>query len=65
MLSNPDKILDQGGEIYFSQNQNLVTGTFCLVKHSNNVLELGKFAVHKVHRRKGIGSAPVNKPSAG
>jgi DNA-binding MarR family transcriptional regulator/N-acetylglutamate synthase-like GNAT family acetyltransferase len=61
MLTNPQKILDQGGEIYFSQSKDIITGTFCLVKHGNNVLELGKLAVHKDHRRKGIGSALVDK----
>lgn len=55
------KILDHGGEIYFSHNRGLITGTFCLVKHSNKVLELGKLAVHEDHRRKGIGTALVEK----
>jgi DNA-binding MarR family transcriptional regulator/GNAT superfamily N-acetyltransferase len=61
LLANPQKIIDQNGEIYFSQNQDIITGTFCLVKHSDKVLELCKLAVHKDHHRKGIGSALVEK----
>jgi DNA-binding MarR family transcriptional regulator/ribosomal protein S18 acetylase RimI-like enzyme len=61
MLTNPRKILDQGGEIYFSRSKDITTGTFCLVKHSDKVLELAKLAVHENHRRKGIGSALVEK----
>jgi DNA-binding MarR family transcriptional regulator/N-acetylglutamate synthase-like GNAT family acetyltransferase len=61
MLTNPQKILDQEGEIYLSCSNGMISGTFCLINHNNSVLELAKLAVHEDYRRKGIGSALVEK----
>lgn len=61
ILTNPQKILDQAGEIFFALNKETITGTFCLIRHNNETLELAKLAVHEDFHHQGIGSALVDK----
>ncbi|HSI71239.1 MAG TPA: bifunctional helix-turn-helix transcriptional regulator/GNAT family N-acetyltransferase [Gillisia sp.] len=61
LLTNPQKILDQGGEIFFARNRETITGTFCLIKYNRDSMELAKLAVHEGYRHKGIGGALVEK----
>ena len=56
VLSNPDTyIIDKGGHIFFSMENDKVTGTVALMKMEENVYELTKMAVDKTIRGKGIG----------
>jgi DNA-binding MarR family transcriptional regulator/N-acetylglutamate synthase-like GNAT family acetyltransferase len=61
MLSNPHKILDEGGEIFLARNKEGVIGTCCLISHDGSTMELAKLAVHESQHHKGIGSALVEK----
>lgn len=49
------KIIDQGGYIFFYEEDGEILGTFALIKISENDYELGKMAVDKKVRGKGIG----------
>lgn len=56
VLSNPETyIIDKGGYIFFSLEDNQVTGTVALMPMYPGVLELTKMAVKKEDRSKGIG----------
>jgi hypothetical protein len=47
LLSNPDKIIDEGGEIFFAKLDNIIVGTCALLKIDENTFELAKMAVTK------------------
>jgi len=60
VLSNPDTyIMDKGGHIFFSTENEKVTGTVALMQMEENVFELTKMAVHTTMRGKGIGQLLV------
>jgi ribosomal protein S18 acetylase RimI-like enzyme len=48
-------IINQGGYIFFYEEDGEILGTFALIKISENEYELGKMAVDKKARGKGIG----------
>ncbi len=48
-------IINKGGHIFFYQKDDLICGTFALIKVTEDTYELGKMAVSKVARGKGIG----------
>jgi len=50
-----DVIINKGGYIFFYKEDGLISGTFALIKISEDVFELGKMAVSKTMRGKGIG----------
>ena len=50
-----ENILEPGGHIFFYESEGLVVGTFALIPHGDGVYELGKMAVEKNYRGKGIG----------
>lgn len=56
VLSYPEKyIIAQGGQIFFSMTNKIVTGTFALMPVVTGVFELTKMAVRKENRGQGIG----------
>lgn len=48
-------IINKGGYIFFYEQDGSISGTFALIKISEDVFELGKMAVSKAMRGKGIG----------
>ena len=55
-LSNPtEKIIHNGGYIYYAKLNNEIVGTASLLKKSNDVFELGKMAVTGSAQGLGIG----------
>ena len=48
-------IINKGGYIFFYEEDGLISGTFALIKISDDIFELGKMAVRKTMRGKGIG----------
>jgi len=56
VLSHPEKyIIDKGGHIFFSINEQEVSGTVALMPVKDGVFELTKMAVHTSMRGEGIG----------
>jgi GNAT superfamily N-acetyltransferase len=55
-LENPrESIIDKGGEIFFVVEQQEVKGTCAVIQHSSGIYEIGKMAVVKSSRGKGLG----------
>ncbi len=50
-----EEIIHKGGHIFFFKEQNQILGTFALIKINEREFELGKMAVAKTARSKGIG----------
>ncbi len=48
-------IINKGGHIFFFQENDLISGTFALIKITEGIFELGKMAVSQGARGKGIG----------
>lgn len=48
-------IINKGGFIFFYRENGIITGTFALIKVTEDTFELGKMAVSKSARGKGIG----------
>jgi DNA-binding MarR family transcriptional regulator/N-acetylglutamate synthase-like GNAT family acetyltransferase len=61
MLTQPQTLLAQSGEIFLARSKETITGAFCLIKHNAKTMELAKLAVHEDHQQKGIGRALVDK----
>ena len=58
IFKNPEeKILKNGGAIFFAKYKNKIVGTCALFKKSEREYYLGKMAVLKEYRKKGNGSA--------
>lgn len=56
VLSNPERyIIDKGGYIFFSIENEKITGTVALMPMENKVFELTKMAVNRNLRGKGVG----------
>jgi len=56
LLNNcKEVIIDKGGYIFFYKENNQILGTFALIKVTNLIFELGKMAVLREFRGKGIG----------
>ena len=56
VLSNPDKIIQQGGQIIYAIFTDEVVGCVALKQHDKGVFELTKMAVTAKHQAKGIGA---------
>src|SRR5687768_10708184 len=57
MLSNPRQyIIDKGGFIFFAEVNNVIAGTFALIKLEDDVFELSKMAVDKKFQGQKIGN---------
>lgn len=50
-----EEIINKGGHIFFGMLEDLVIGTYALLPHKNNVVELGKMAITSDYQGKGYG----------
>lgn len=55
VLSNPEEILNKGGQIFFAKLNDEVVGTCALLKLDDNLYELAKMAVRPEAQGKKIG----------
>lgn len=53
-LLNPDKIVDNGGQVFFALENKIAIGTVAMIKSSDNRFELAKMTVQEDFRGKGI-----------
>ena len=53
-LLNPDKIVHNGGQVFFALENQKVIGTVAMINSSENRFELAKMTVQKDFRGKGI-----------
>ena len=53
-LLNPDKIVENGGQVFFALDNKSVIGTVAMIKSSDNRFELAKMTVQENFRGKGI-----------
>ena len=53
-LLNPDKIFENGGQVFFALDNKIVIGTVAMIKSSNDRFELAKMTVKYCFRGKGI-----------
>jgi putative acetyltransferase len=56
ILSDPEKIIRDGGCVLFSRLDNEIVGTCALIKESNTEYEVAKMAVTKKAQGKNVGS---------
>ena len=50
-----ESIIDNGGQIFFAVEGEIVVGTCAAIRHSSNFIEIAKLAVAPSARRRGIG----------
>lgn len=55
ILSEPDSIIENGGNIYFAQIDNKIVGTVAILHHNPQICELSKMAVTASYQGKQIG----------
>jgi len=55
LLTNPDKIIEQGGAILFAKLDNQIVGTCALIKIDEHTYELAKMAVDEHYRGRQVG----------
>ncbi len=55
ILSNPDLIIENGGNIYFAQLDDKIAGTVAILHHQRHICELSKMAVTQSFQGKQIG----------
>jgi ribosomal protein S18 acetylase RimI-like enzyme len=60
-LLNPEKIVKNGGEIFFAISLNEVIGTVAMIKSSDWVYELAKMTVKNNFRGKGVANLLMDK----
>jgi ribosomal protein S18 acetylase RimI-like enzyme len=60
-LLNPNKIIQNGGQIFFAIGNNAVIGTVAMIKNSDKVYELAKMTVESNFRGKGIANLLMDK----
>ena len=53
-LFNPDKIVENGGQVFFALGNKIAIGTVAMIKSSNDRFELAKMTVQEGFRGKGI-----------
>ena len=53
-LLNPDKIVNNGGQVFFALENQKVIGTVAMINSSDNRFELAKMTVQEDFRGKGI-----------
>ncbi|NBV72696.1 N-acetyltransferase [bacterium] len=53
-LLNPDKIVENGGQVFFALENKIAIGTVAMIKSSDNRFELAKMTVQEDFRGKGI-----------
>lgn len=60
-LLNPEKIVINGGEVFFALSSNEVIGTVAMIKSSDWVYELAKMTVKNNFRGKGVANLLMDK----
>jgi len=53
-LLNPDKIIENGGQVFFALENKIAIGTVAMIKSSDDKFELAKMTVQEDFRGKGI-----------
>ena len=53
-LLNPDKIIENGGQVFFALENKVPVGTVAMIKSSDDRFELAKMTVQENFRGKGI-----------
>jgi putative acetyltransferase len=53
-LLNPDKIVENGGQVFFALGNKIAIGTVAMIKSSGDKFELAKMTVQEGFRGKGI-----------
>jgi putative acetyltransferase len=53
-LLNPDKIIENGGQVFFALENKIAIGTVAMIKSSDDRFELAKMTVQEDFRGKGI-----------
>ncbi len=56
VLNNPQKLIDEGGQIIYAKTEGLVIGCVALKHHGDGVFELTKMAVTPDYQANGIGA---------
>ena len=60
-LLNPDKIVENGGQVFFALENKIVIGTVAMIKSSDYRFELAKMTVQEDFRVKGIANMLMNE----
>ena len=60
-LLNPEKIIKNGGQIFFAVSNNKAVGTVAMIFNSKNKFELAKMTVKSNFRGKGIANLLMDK----
>ena len=60
-LLNPDKIVGNGGQVFFALENKIVIGTVAMIKSSDDRFELAKMTVQEGFRGKGIANMLMNE----
>lgn len=60
ILSNPEALIKNKGEIYFAEYNGKIAGTYALLPADEDTLEFLKFAVDQAFQKLGIGTALLN-----
>jgi len=60
-LLNPDKIVENGGQVFFALEDKIAIGTVAMIKSSVDRFELAKMTVQEDFRGKGIANILMNE----
>jgi len=60
-LLNPDKIVENGGQVFFALENKIAIGTVAMIKSSDDRFELAKMTVKEDFRGKGIANILMNE----
>jgi len=60
-LLNPDKIVENGGQVFFALENKIAIGTVAMIKSSDDRFELAKMTVKDNFRGKGIANMLMNE----
>ena len=60
-LLNPDKIVKNGGQVFFALENKIAVGTVAMIKSSDDRFELAKMTVQEDFRGKGIANMLMNE----
>ena len=60
-LLNPDKIVENGGQVFFALENKIAIGTVAMIKSSDDRFELAKMTVQEGFRGKGIANMLMNE----
>ena len=60
-LLNPDKIVENGGQVFFALENKIAIGTVAMIKSSGDRFELAKMTVQEDFRGKGIANMLMDK----